>query len=197
MPSDIWKQPPMERSAKHPDTEMKCYNWGCDKDYQSDRNDKKVCVHHPGRFEFGSERGLWPEGWTCCRAEWDSKGCTVDVHRGQPKAYQVKQCLNHGEPNPKSIYPDSFCGKSFLVDAHGKHIDDDSCKFHSGHFIVKNKKSGDGVWTCCRSEEREGVGCVEEHHKFADYPDEEAKKLFFDRHIKNPADAWKNVKNKS
>ena len=46
---------------------MICTNWGCTKDFYADRNDKKVCVHHPGRFEFGSEHGLWGEGWTCCR----------------------------------------------------------------------------------------------------------------------------------
>lgn len=51
---------------------MKCQNWGCDKEYMADRNDKKDCNHHHGRFEFGSEQGLWPEGWTCCRKEWDS-----------------------------------------------------------------------------------------------------------------------------
>lgn len=113
---------------------MKCINWGCDKDFMADRNDKKVCVHHPGRFEFGSEQGLWPEGWTCCRAEWESQGCTIGVHRGYPKNGQVKQCLNHGEPNPKSVYPDSFCGKPYVVDASGKPIDDDSCKIHPGYF---------------------------------------------------------------
>jgi hypothetical protein len=82
MPEKIIKQPPMERTMRAPDVEMKCTNWGCDKDFSYDRNDKKVCTHHPGRFEFGSEHGLWPEGWTCCRNEWDSPGCTVDVHKG-------------------------------------------------------------------------------------------------------------------
>ena len=54
------------------DNDMKCTNWGCNANYQADRNDKKVCTHHSGRFEFGSEHGLWAEGWTCCRAPWDS-----------------------------------------------------------------------------------------------------------------------------
>ena len=94
----------------------------------------------------------------------------------------MKACLNHGDSNPKSIYPDSFCGKSFVVDACGKIIsDDDGCKIHAGHFIVKNKKSGDGIWACCRAEEREAPGCMEGSHKSAEYPDDDAKKYFYDR----------------
>ena len=69
--------------------------------------------------------------------------------------------------------------------------------FHSGHYIVKNKKSGDGVWSCCHIEEREGAGCVESSHKHAEYPDEEAKKYFFDRHLRNPSDNWKRSKDKN
>lgn len=164
-----------------PDVEMICTNWGCSKTFQSDRNDKKVCVYHPGRFEFGSEHGLWPEGWTCCRGEWDAPGCTTDVHRGQPKASQAKFCINHGEPNPKSTYPDSFCGKLFIVDGSGKPIDEDTCHYHQGHYIVKNKKSGDGVWSCCGAEERDGSSCVKGAHRAVEYPDEEAKKYFYDK----------------
>ena len=59
---------------------------------------------------------------------------------------------------------------------------------------MKNKKSGDGVWTCCRAEEREGTACTEGSHKAADYPDEDAKKYFYDRHLRNPSDAWKRSK---
>lgn len=57
----------MERTIKAMDIEMKCINWGCDMEYMGDRNNRKECKHHPGRFEFASEQGLWPEGWTCCR----------------------------------------------------------------------------------------------------------------------------------
>ncbi len=117
MPDNIIKQPLLERNQRHDNVEMKCSNWGCDGEYMADRNDKMVCKHHPGRFEFGSEQGLWPEGWTCCRAEWESPGCALGIHRGYPKHAQLKFCLNHGEPNPKSIYPDSYCGKPFEVDA--------------------------------------------------------------------------------
>jgi hypothetical protein len=104
--------------------------------------------------------------------------------------------LNHGDPNPKSVYPDSFCGKPFTVDAHGKIIDDEPCKYHTGYYIVKNKKSGDGIWSCCHAEEREGSACTESSHRFVNYPDEEAKKYFFDRHLKNPSDNWKRSKDK-
>lgn len=174
---------------------MKCQNWGCDKEYMADRNDKKECLHHPGRFEFGSEQGLWPEGWTCCRKEWDAQGCAMGNHRGYNKYAQVKFCLNHGEANPKSVYPDSFCGKPFFYKEPTKkgedNDSDDKCQYHTGYFRLKNKKSGDGHWTCCQAEEREGAGCTEDKHKFAEWPDEEAKKYFFDRHLKNPADSWK------
>ena len=114
----------------------------------------------------------------------------MGVHRGQNKNRQIKFCLNHGEHNPKSVYPDSYCGKPYIVDVSGKPIDDDKCTFHSGYFRVKNKRSGDGVWTCCQSDEREGAGCTESVHKTAEYPDEDAKKLFFDKPLKNPANNW-------
>lgn len=83
------------------------------------------------------------------------------------------------------------------MDASGRPIDDDSCKYHTGYYQVKNKKSGDGVWTCCRAEEREGAGCTEGSHKSAEYPDEEAKKYNYDRHLRNPSDAWKRAKDKN
>jgi len=102
--------------------------------------------------------------------------------------------LNHGEPNPKSVYPDSYCGKPYVIDASGKMFDEDSkCVTHSGYFKVLNKRTGDGVLTCCRSDEREGAGCVEGTHKTAEFPDEEAKKLFFDMPLRNPSDNWKRA----
>jgi hypothetical protein len=36
---------------------------------------------------------------------------------------------------------------------------------------------------------------VEGSHKFVDYPDEEAKKYFFDRALRNPSDNWKGDPN--
>ena len=67
------------------DTMMVCKNWGClVKTYMSSKNHKKACLFHPGRWEFGSIHGLWPENWTCCRGSWDSKGCTYSFRRGVP-----------------------------------------------------------------------------------------------------------------
>lgn len=76
----------MERKAPHiVDGPMVCANNGCDSEYNFDKNDKGACTHHPGRFEFGSEQGLWPEGWTCCRKAWDEMGCSKGYHRGYVK----------------------------------------------------------------------------------------------------------------
>lgn len=114
IPSDILKQPDLTRKVKHSgDRLMKCKNWGCGKEYQEDKNEKYSCQHHPGVYQFGSRHGLWPESWTCCRAEWDTMGCRRGYHRGVPKDEFTRLCINHGEPNPDSIYPDSFCGKPF------------------------------------------------------------------------------------
>lgn len=118
-------------------------------------------------------------------------------HRGYPKSAFIRSCLNHGEPNPnpKSPYPDSFCGKPFIakeVKKGANDDDEDKCVYHSGFFRIKNKKSGEGMWSCCQAEEREGAGCSEDKHKFAEWPDEEAKKYFFDKPLKNPADNWKS-----
>lgn len=41
-------------------------------------------------------------------------GCRMGHHKGVPKDAPMKFCINHGDPNPKSIYPDSFCGKTFI-----------------------------------------------------------------------------------
>lgn len=67
--------------------------------------------------------------------------------------------MNHGEPNPKFNYPDSFCGKSFLYKEpvkKGEEGNDETCVYHSGHFNFKNKKTKEGKWTCCGSEDIEG-----------------------------------------
>ena len=162
--------------------EHKCCNWGCDQSYEPDRNDHKKCLHHPGRFEFGSEQGLWPEGWTCCRKAWDEEGCTYGNHRGYPVGSQLKFCIAHGEPNPKGKYPDSFCGKAFILDG-----DNEPCGIHPGNFTVKNKKSGEGVWSCCGEEDFKAAPCQEGGaHVHAEWPEEDAKKYFFDKPVKYP-----------
>ena len=69
--------------------------------------------------------------------------------------------MNHGECNPRSSYPDSFCGKPFIV-KDGKSSDDDRCVYHSGYYKLKSKKSKEGVWTCCQADQREAAGCVED-----------------------------------
>ena len=171
---------------------MKCYNVGCTKEYLSDKNTDKNCMHHPGRFDFGSELGMWPEGWTCCRKEWDAPPCTLGYHRGHPKAAFIKYCINHGEQNPDSHYPDGFCGRPFIYKEptkKGEEGNDEACLIHPGYFKVRNRKTGDGVWTCCQGETRETAPCAEDRHKFAEWPDEEAKKYFFDRPLKYPGES--------
>lgn len=58
------------------------------------------------------------------------------------------------------------------------------CKYHSG--FLKVKKSGEKTWTCCGEDGAEAEGCVEEKHKHAEWPDEEAKKYFYDKPLKPP-----------
>ena len=69
---DLKAEKEMRGGGAMVENDMKCTNWGCSSNYQADRNDKKVCKYHSGKFEFGSEHGLWAEGWTCCRGSWDS-----------------------------------------------------------------------------------------------------------------------------
>ncbi len=200
MPEKIKKQPVPGDNVQHLEGEMRCTNWGCESEFQFDRNTKKECRFHPGRFEFGSEQGLWQEGWTCCRSGWEEPGCSSDNHKGYPVSAQQKACINHGEPNPKSKYPDSFCGKPFIYNARIKpkdRQDEIDCIYHPGYFRVKHKKSGDGVWTCCSSEERDGEPCTRETHKFAEWPDEVAKKYFFDKPLKVISDTWNIVQGRT
>jgi hypothetical protein len=63
---------------------------------------------------------------------------------------------------------------------------------HPGYFAYINVKTQEGKWSCCGSEERDGQPCSEDRHKFYEWPDEEAKKYFFDRPLKNPSDSWKD-----
>ena len=64
------------------------------------------------------------------------------------------------------------------------------CSYHAGYYRIKNKKSGDGVWSCCGGEERECEPCTKDYHKHADWPEEDAKKYFFDKPLRNPAENW-------
>lgn len=86
----------------------------------------------------------------------------------------MKYCIHHGEPNPNPNhpYPDSFCGKAFIYKDEGgkkKGVDDDAepCIYHTGHFAVKNPKTGDGQWTCCSEDLFGAKGCTEDTHEFA------------------------------
>lgn len=176
---------------------MFCTNWGCGQPFVEDPNQdksliKKDCKHHPGVYQFGSEKGLWPESWTCCRQEWFEEGCRYGIHRGVAKDYPVKFCINHGDPNPKSIYPDSFCGSQFVPieekpewkKAAGEEDDMSGmkCMIHSG-FLKVNKIAKTYLWTCCQEEDAGAPPCSELKHKSAQWPDEEAKLYFYNKPI--------------
>jgi hypothetical protein len=51
---------------------------------------------------------------------------------------------------------------------------------------VKNKKTGEGTWTCCGNDGREAAPCSEDRHKIAEWPDEDAKKYYYDKPLKYP-----------
>jgi len=191
IPSTVKKQPDLKKNVKpSSDRIMTCKNWGCGRDYNEEKNEKYSCQHHPGVYQFGSRHGLWPESWTCCRKEWDSMGCRKGFHRGVQKEFFTRLCINHGEPNPSSIYPDSFCGKPYQ-DGEKKPdwqmTDEDKeallqCKIHPG-YLKFDKRSGMSEWTCCNEDAQAGP-CSQGEHKSAEFPDEEAKKYFYDRPLK-------------
>lgn len=197
-PEDIRKQRDPADKGKEIENAQVCTNWGCGKDFEFDRNDPKACQHHPGRYEFGSEQGLWPEGWSCCRRAWDDMGCALGPHKGHPKTAQIKFCINHGEPNKKFSYPDGFCGKQFYVsdEGKGKSGGEGACAIHAGQFRCKRRGDKAGVWTCCQADGREAPPCAEGNHTFAEWPDEDAKKYFFDRPLKIAAELYKTVLSK-
>ena len=203
MPEKLVKQPEPRKVAKQGDRLMVCKNWGCGKDYQEDRNDKKSWTHHPGKYQFGSRHGLWPESWTCCRAEWDSMGWRKGFHRGVPKEEFTRLCINHGEPNPDSIYPDSFCGKPFgefekkpeWQITQQDREDRIQWFIHSGYLKV-DKRSGFSQWSWC-GEDKDAEPWWKSEHKAAEFPDEEAKKYFYDKPLKpiGVVESGKNVAN--
>ena len=188
MPEKVKKQPDLKKTVK-PSTDrvMTCKNWGCGKDYNEDKNEKYSCLHHPGRYQFGSRHGLWPESWTCCRAEWDSLGCRKGFHRGVPKEEFTRLCINHGEPNPDTFYPDSNCGKPFKEPENKPEwqvTEEDKeallqCRIHPGYLKI-DKRAGIEEWTCCQ-EGPEAEPCSVQEHVFAEFPDEEAKKYFYNK----------------
>lgn len=89
-----------------------CLHWGCEKTFKLvDNQDKKLCVFHPGRWDFGptgetmtqimqDKSGLlWNPHWTCCRKAWKAPGCTRGKHSG-PLLSQT------GGPPKKYKWPD-------------------------------------------------------------------------------------------
>lgn len=114
-----------------------CLHWGCGATFKEKDNKKNECCYHPGKFEFGSVKGWWPEGWSCCRASWETLGCVKGKHAGVPIDEQVFLCVNHGQVAPDRPYPDSFCGAAFTAKSNHE------CMIHSGHLRKGN------VWTCC------------------------------------------------
>ena len=174
------KAPAIEYEA---DTEMFCRNWGCvKKHYLHGKNHKKACNFHPGRWEFGSIHGLWPENWTCCRGLWESQGCTLSYHNGVPNKFVAKKCINRGELNGKTGRPDSVCGGNFPDPATcgKKYSMPNDCRYHVGHAEAISKTQF--IWTCCRVEFNPEFGddsfCTETEHRFTEWPDEEAKIYF-------------------
>lgn len=167
--------------------EMVCKNWACGKSYKFDENplsQQDQCVYHPGRYEFGSIHGLWPESWTCCRGVWSSKGCKRGKHRGVPQSKNFHLCVNHGQLNPvkkkdQNLRPDSFCGRAFLEG------DGSECSFHSGYIVV-NKASKDETWSCCGGPVGNSEACYKTSHKFVEWPEEEAKIYFVQKAVVNP-----------
>jgi hypothetical protein len=187
----IRRQPILEKESKaKTDRVMVCKHWACGSEFNEEKNEKNSCTYHPGVYQFGSRNGLWPESWTCCRKEWTEMGCRRGFHRGEPKETILKLCINHGEPNKKLMFPDSFCGKPFreqVQKPEWQMTDEEKqallqCHIHTGYFNVDLKK-GPIQWTCCQ-EDASAPPCWEGPHNSADFPEEEAKKYFYDKPLK-------------
>lgn len=123
-------------------------------------------------------------------------GCSLGKHKGHPKSKQLKFCINHGPQNKRFKYPDSYCGKMFILNDDGKNKSggEGECAIHGGTFLSKGPKAMEGVWTCCEANTRDAPPCQEGgNHAYATWPDEEAKKYFFDKPLKNEAERYKIV----
>jgi len=189
-PCDI---PPRAEKPKKPNAgletgmDMVCKNWGCGQNYKYDENPlakQDKCVYHPGRYEFGSIHGLWPESWTCCRGQWAARGCKRSNHRGVPASKNYKLCINHGPLNPikkkdQNLRPDSFCGKAFVEG------DGTECRYHSGYIVV-NKSTKDETWSCCEAPAGNADPCFQNAHKSSEWPSDEAKIYFVQKSVVNP-----------
>jgi len=134
--SSIQTENSPSKSPNPKSDQLICINWVCGKEFTKGK--EGGCCHHPRRFDFGSIRGIWPEGWTCCRGSWESQGCENGSHKGVDKSSYEFFCSNHGEINPKTGYPDSFCGLPFRENSSNQ------CCYHSGYFT-------NGYWNCCKS----------------------------------------------
>lgn len=135
LPEGLEKSP--KEQIEKPD-DLVCINWGCGTEYVRGKPDPHECLHHPGKFDFGSRKGLWREGWTCCRGPWKSPGCTKGFHKPVIKSQQIFYCINHGEINKFTGYPDSFCGQTFKANSKA------ACEIHTGYF-----QRGKNQWSCC------------------------------------------------
>ena len=105
----------------------------------------------------------------------------------------MRHCINHGEQNPRSMYPDWFCGKLFkdipkLPDwkkAESDAEDREPCFGHPG-YVKRTRANPEGEWTCCGEVNNEAtMPCTEMEHKVAFWPDEEAKKYFYDKPMRD------------
>ena len=154
-------------------TKLICPNWGCGQEFLlKDNSDRKPCLCHPGKWQFGSYNKYWPACWTCCEGKWDSEGCTRMKHKEVHPEAKTLLCVNYGEINPNTGRPDSACGLYF------SEKEDDGCVYHSGYIEH-------GVFTCCGGAPG-SEGCINGKHIKADYPDEKAQLYFHRVSLENP-----------
>ncbi len=86
------KKIPKEEQERILKAERHCANWACEKKFKQEKNHKRACRFHTGRWDFGhsgvriasnaSDPVLWKAHWTCCMKDWDEPGCTYGPHQG-------------------------------------------------------------------------------------------------------------------